>query len=181
MMLAARTRRVWTDGRAVLNARWRLRTVEVGSSVRVWGRPVVACEGRLVIGDHVRLVATLTPIEFFVGRSGVLEIGDRTFINYGSSVGAMERVTIGARCNLGSDVIILDNPLHRLEPERRLEVPPSQPVTIEDDVWLGSRVIVLPGVTIGAGSAVGAGSIVTKSVPPRSLAVGVPARVLREL
>jgi maltose O-acetyltransferase len=174
-------RRGWSDGRAVLNARWRLRGLEVGSAVRVWGPPVVNCDGRIVIGDHVRLFATLTPIEFVVGGDGVLEIGERTFINYGTSIGAMERVTIGARCNLGSDIIILDNPLHRLEPERRLELPASQPVTIEDDVWLGSRVIVLPGVTIGAGSAVGAGSIVTESIPPRSLSVGVPARVLREL
>jgi maltose O-acetyltransferase len=113
-----------------------------------------------------------------VGAEGLLEIGERTYINYGTSIGAMEHVAIGARCNIGSDVIILDNPLHRLEPERRLERPPSDPVRIEDDVWLGSRVIVLPGVTIGEGCAVGAGSIVTKSLPARTLSVGVPARVI---
>jgi maltose O-acetyltransferase len=52
---------------------------------------------------------------------------------------------------------------------------------IEDNVWLGARVIVLGGVTIGEGSCIGAGSVVNTDVPPRSLAVGVPARVIRRL
>jgi acetyltransferase-like isoleucine patch superfamily enzyme len=57
----------------------------------------------------------------------------------------------------------------------------AKPITIEDGVWLGAGVIVLPGVTIGRGSMVGAGSVVTKSVPAWSVAVGNPARVIREL
>jgi maltose O-acetyltransferase len=78
-------------------------------------------------------------------------------------------------------VTITDNNFHRLEPEHRDEIPESAPVIIEENVWLGGRVIVLPGVTIGAGSAVGAGSVVTHNIPPRSLAVGVPARVIKNL
>ncbi len=57
----------------------------------------------------------------------------------------------------------------------------SLPVTIEDNVWLGSGVIVNPGVTIGRNSVIGAGSVVTKSIPPNVVAVGVPCRVLREI
>ena len=57
----------------------------------------------------------------------------------------------------------------------------TRPVIIEDDVWLGTRCIILPGVTIGRGSTVGAGAVVTKSVPPYSVAVGNPARVIKNL
>jgi maltose O-acetyltransferase len=75
----------------------------------------------------------------------------------------------------------MDNDFHRLEPERRQEKPPSSPIILEENVWLGARVIVLPGVTIGAGTVVGAGSVVTRSIPSRSVAVGVPARVVKSL
>jgi maltose O-acetyltransferase len=75
----------------------------------------------------------------------------------------------------------MDNDFHRMEPERRLERPESRPIAIEDNVWLGARVTVLGGVTIGEGSCVAAGSVVIDDVPPRSLAAGVPARVIRTL
>jgi len=55
------------------------------------------------------------------------------------------------------------------------------PVTIEEDCWLGTGAIVLPGVSIGRGSIIGAGAVVTKDIPPLSLAVGVPARVVRQI
>jgi len=75
----------------------------------------------------------------------------------------------------------MDNDFHRLEPERRNERPDSAPIILEDNVWLGARVIVLKGVTIGEGSVIGAGSVVTKDIPPRSLAVGMPAKVIKTL
>ncbi|MGE3325818.1 MAG: DapH/DapD/GlmU-related protein, partial [Acidimicrobiia bacterium] len=112
---------------------------------------------------------------------GRLEVGERTLLNYGTSITAASTVTIGARCLIGTLVTIMDNDFHRLEPDRRLERPDSRPISIGENVWLGTRVIVLGGVTIGAGSAIGAGSIVTKDIPPMSLAVGTPARVIRSL
>jgi maltose O-acetyltransferase len=60
-------------------------------------------------------------------------------------------------------------------------LPPSAPVVIEHHVWIGARVIILPGVHIGHHAAVGAGSVVTTSIPPYSLAVGNPARIIRRL
>ena len=53
-------------------------------------------------------------------------------------------------------------------------------VTVEDDVWIGSNCVILPGVTIGCGSVIGAGAVVTKDIPPYSIAVGVPAKVLKQ-
>jgi acetyltransferase-like isoleucine patch superfamily enzyme len=154
----------------------------MGPLVRVRGRArVKPLEGELVIGERVRLVGHVVPVEISVERGGSLIIGDRTFINYGTSIGATKSVTIGADCIVGPYVNIFDNHFHRVEPERRGERPDSLPVVIGDNVWLGARVIVLPGVTIGEGSVVGAGGVVTDDVPPRSLAVGSPARVVRTL
>jgi maltose O-acetyltransferase len=76
---------------------------------------------------------------------------------------------------------MMDNDFHRLEPERRDERPPSAPIVLEENVWLGVRAIVLRGVTVGAGSVVAAGSVVSRDVPPRVLVGGVPARVIRQL
>lgn len=171
-----------SDGQAVLMARWYLRNAdEVGTRVRLRGRPRVENLGRLIVHDRVQLVSTVAKLDIATGPDGIMEIGSRTFVNYGTSISASERVTIGANCQIGTYVIIMDNSFHRLEPERRHERPPSQPIVLEDNVWLGARVIVMPGVTIGTGCAVGAGSVVTRDLPPRSLAAGVPARVLRTL
>ena len=110
-----------------------------------------------------------------------MEIGESVFINYGCSIGATLLVRIGARTNLGPHVMIMDNDFHQLDPERRNEMPPSAPVVVGENVWLGARVIVLRGVTIGDGSVIGAGSVVAKDIPARSVAVGIPAKVIRSL
>ncbi len=170
-----------SDMLAVLRARWYLRNAELGPKVRLWGRPVIHKGGRLVIGERARLVSTVVPLELAVAPGACLEIGAGTFINYGCSIAATELVRIGPRCNIGTYAMIMDNDFHRLEPERRQERPPSAPIILEENVWLGGRVTVLSGVTIGTGSVVGAGSVVTKNIPPRSLAAGVPARVIRHL
>lgn len=172
----------WNDGRAVAAARWHLRHVDtVGERVRLRGRPSITNLGCMTIGPRVQLISTMATLELVTLPAGTLEIGERTLVNYGCSIAAAERVSIGAECLIGTHAIIMDNDFHRIEPERRREWPESQPIAIEDNVWLGARVIVLAGVRIGAGSCIGAGSVVNTDIPPRSLAVGVPARVIREL
>jgi acetyltransferase-like isoleucine patch superfamily enzyme len=166
---------------AVLSARWAFRHAELGAKVRLRGRPRVHNTGRLIIGDRARIVSTPHTLELAAIDGGVLAIGPQTFVNYGGSIAASRSVLIGARCLIGTHAIIMDNDFHRLEPERRYELPESRPIVIEDNVWIGARVIVLGGVTIGEGSCIGAGSVVAHDIPPRSLAVGVPARVIRAL
>ena len=173
---------VWHQGRAVVRARWYLRDADqLGYGVRVWGAPIVRNSGRLIVGERVRMVSTVAPIELAVGSRGVLEIGDGTYINYGTSIGASLSVRIGKNCSLGTHSTLIDNDFHSLDPDRRNETPPSAPIVLGDNVWLGLRVIVLRGVTIGEGSVIGAGSVVTRDVPPRTLAVGQPARPVRSL
>lgn len=173
---------LWHNGLCALRAQYYLRNAELGGSrVRVWGKLSVRNAGYMYVGNRAQIVSTITPTELLTAENGRLTIGERTYINYGCSIAAIDSVTIGPNCNIGTYVIIMDNQFHRLEPERRLEIPESEPIVIEENVWLGARVIVMPGVTIGAGSAVGAGSIVTRNIPPRSVAVGTPAKVIRSL
>ena len=172
---------VWENAIAVLMARWYLRhATYLGSKVRLWGKPAVRNGGKLIIGDRTRLVSTVAKLELAV-EDGILEIGEGTFINYGCSIGATQQVCIGPHCSIGTYAILMDNDFHRLEPERRDERPESAPIILEENVWLGARVIVLRGVTIGRGSVVGAGSVVTHDIPPRSMAAGVPAEVIKIL
>ena len=172
-----------TDTLAVLRARFYLRRADrVGARVRVWGRPTVnVWGGHLLVGDRVMIVSTVATTEIAVGTGATLDIGERVFINYGCSIVANQLVRIGPRCSIGTHAILMDNDFHRIEPERRDERPESRPIVLEENVWLGARVTVLRGVTIGAGSAIGAGSVVTRDVPPRSVAAGLPARVIRTL
>lgn len=170
------------DIRAALRARWALRATELeGPRVRVWGNPRVVVEGRMLIGDRVRLVSKPACLELFVGRGATLSIGRSSFINHGTSIAALERVEIGESATIGPHCMILDNDFHRLEPSRRQELPPSRPVVLEKNVWLGARVIVLAGVTIGENTVVAAGSVVSRNLPPNVLAGGMPARVIRSL
>jgi len=172
----------WHDGSALLRARWYFRHAErLGARVRVFGDPKIVVSGTLRIGDRVRMCSEPVRSELGVSAGATLEIGSHTFINYGCSIGSTLLVKIGAHCNIGSHVIIMDNDFHRLEPERRHEMPESAAVILEDNVWLGVRTVVLRGVTIGAGSVIAAGSVVVRDVPARSLAGGVPAKVIRSL
>jgi acetyltransferase-like isoleucine patch superfamily enzyme len=173
---------LWNNGRSALNARWGLRAADsVGARVRLSGRPRIVNEGRMLIGDRVQIYSTIATTELATGPEGTLEIGDRTFVNSGCSFGALRLVHIGPDCQIGPHTMILDNDYHRLEPERRLERPESRPVVLEENVWIGARAIILPGVTIGAGSCVGAGSVVTRDVPARTFVAGAPARAVRTL
>ena len=166
----------------ILAARIYLRKAELqGRKIRVWGRPETQIWGTLIVGDRVRLVSTITPMEIAVQENAVLEIGENTFINYGTSIAAYDCVKIGKNCLVGTYVNISDNNFHRSEPDRRNEIPESRPVILEDNVWLGTRAIILPGVKIGAGSIVGAGSVVTHDIPPRVVAAGVPAKVIHTI
>jgi acetyltransferase-like isoleucine patch superfamily enzyme len=115
--------------------------------------------------------------------------GERIFIGAGTKVGehaylwagdTSARITIGEECRLGPEVFVTASD-YGLLPDQPIAYQPrnERDVVIGDDVWLGARVFVGAGVTIGDGCVVSAGSVVTKSLPPRSIAVGIPARIVR--
>jgi maltose O-acetyltransferase len=107
--------------------------------------------------------------------------GARSFANFGLVVLDVAAVTIGEDVQIGPNVQLL-TATHPLEPApRRDKWEAAEPITIGDNVWLGGGVIVCPGVTIGANTVVGAGSVVTRDLPAGVVAVGSPARIVREL
>ncbi|MBM7461954.1 sugar O-acetyltransferase [Microbacterium dextranolyticum] len=110
-----------------------------------------------------------------------LTIGDRTFINKDFLIVGGGYVTIGADCLIGPRCSIY-TPNHAEEPTRRREGwERASAVTIGDNVWFGGSVTVLPGVTIGSDSIIGAGSVVTSDIPSGVVAVGNPCRVVRPI
>jgi acetyltransferase-like isoleucine patch superfamily enzyme len=173
---------VFSNASALINARWQLRGIEqVGSRPRVWGKVNVTNHGMITIGSRLRMRSRIVAVDLFTGPQGLLEIGDEVFINFGCSFAALQNIRIQSRCSIGPYVFIMDNNFHKVEPEQRNLLPESLPVVIEENVWLGARVTVLPGVTIGRDSVIGAGSVVTENIAPRTVAAGIPARVIRTL
>lgn len=109
-----------------------------------------------------------------------IRIGASTYINRNTFLDATESIVIGKDCAIGPDCYITDHD-HGCEPSLSPLMQPliSKPTQLGDRVWLGAKVIVLKGVTIGNDAVVGAGSVVTKDIPAGMIAAGVPARVIR--
>ena len=110
-----------------------------------------------------------------------IHIGSGTFINFNVSMIDVGQINIGNKVLIGPGTGIF-TAIHPTDPEvRATGVESSKPITIEDKVWIGGNVTILPGVTIGKGSIIGAGSVVTKDIPEMTIALGNPAKVVRKI
>ena len=138
-------------------------------------------EGRLRLGPHVLLEPGVWLTAMAPGR---IRIGGGSFLNLAVQVAAVELVEIGEHCMFANGCFVTDAN-HRFDD-------PSKPITwqgftskgptrIGDNVWCGANVVITSGVTIGERCVIGANSVVTTDVPPRSIAAGAPARVLRPI
>ena len=139
-----------------------------------------ACAPRLaaLIAGLGRGVFIEAPFHLAYGRN--LTLGDGVYINAGCVVLDTAPVSIGARTMLGPAVQIYCADHHRGRAERLRGLERALPVTIGAEVWIGGGAIVLPGVTVGDGAIVGAGSVVTRDVPADGRVAGVPARPTAE-
>ncbi|NLT53844.1 MAG: sugar O-acetyltransferase [Actinomycetales bacterium] len=118
---------------------------------------------------------------FYCDYGYQIRIGARSFANYNLTALDVAAITIGDDVLIGPNVQLL-TPTHPVDPEpRRAKYEAAAPITIEDNVWLGGGVVVLPGVTIGENTVVGAGAVVVRDLPSGVVAVGNPARVVRSL
>ena len=163
------------------------------SALFVKARELVAAYNQAPATDGEQLRRILTDLFGSVGE-GVeirqpiavdfgahIAIGARSFVNSGLTALDVARITIGEDVQLGPNVQLL-TPTHPLEAQARREGwETGLPITIGDGAWLGGGVIVVPGVSIGENTVVGAGAVVTKDLPAGVLAVGNPARVIRQL
>ena len=169
---------------------FRSQCAKVGCGLRMEQLPYVVGQGRIVIGDGVRLSGK--PSIAFSKQGGLgarepeLEIGDGTFIGHGCSFGVASSVRIGNDCLLAGGVSVRDWDGHPLDAGRRARrervgVEAIRPVVIEDGAWIGGGARFLRGVRIGARSVVGAGAVVACDVPPDCVVAGNPARVVKVL
>ncbi|HEY3328871.1 MAG TPA: acyltransferase [Capsulimonadaceae bacterium] len=137
----------------------------------------------LGIGANVMQGARLEAFTAYreqTGLDGEIVIGDGTIIGPYVHIGAAAKLLIGARVLMASYVFISDHDHGYADTETFVAYQPLtiSPVVISDDVWLGEKVTVLKGVTIGHHAIIGAGSVVTKDIPPYAIAAGSPARVI---
>lgn len=126
--------------------------------------------------NHPVILCTWNP-------GATLTIGDN-FAMTGGSICVAQKVTIGDNVTVGANCTIADTDFHPLNAQHRSQHPQegnTSPILIEDDVFIGMNCLILKGITIGCGSVVGAGSVVTRDVPPHVVVAGNPARVLKEL
>jgi acetyltransferase-like isoleucine patch superfamily enzyme len=169
------------------------RGISVGN-ISLNGLPIVDIRkgARLVIGENVRLnsrnmgyhLNIYAPVKLMADRIGsIIEIGANTRI-HGSCIHAFSKINIGKNCLIAANCQIVDCNGHDLSFEnvdgRKDTQGTAKPIFIEDSVWLGEGSIVLPDVRIGYGSVIGARSVVTKNIPRMVLAVGNPAKVVKE-
>ncbi len=118
---------------------------------------------------------------FYCDYGKHIRVGKRFFSNFNFTVLDEAIVTIGDDCFIGPNVSIY-TACHSTDPvERNTRNEWAKPVTIGDNVWIGGSVTILPGVTIGDNCTIGAGSVVTKDIPANSIAVGNPARVIKQV
>ncbi len=176
---------------------------------RILGRPTCICEKQAVIHRNAHIVncsgnsadIRIGPFSHIkgelltFGHGGQISIGRYCFVGEYSRIWSARRIKIGNHVLISHNVNIFDSLTHPISARQRHEQfkaiitlgQPREidleemPVSIEDDVLIGCGAIILRGVTIGCGAIVGAGSVVTKDVPPYVIAAGNPARIIREI
>ncbi|MCA1985193.1 MAG: acyltransferase [Desulfovibrio sp.] len=165
-----------------------------GSRIHPEGRIANIAGGaeRIRMGAHTHLRGELLTF----GHGGDIELGDYCYVGEGTRIWSALSIRIGHRVLISHAVNIFDCDTHPIDDPaarhrqfkeiittghpRHLQLN-EQPVIIEDDALICCQVVILPGVTIGRGAVVGAGSVVTRDVPPMTLVAGNPARIIRPL
>lgn len=163
------------------------------SNVKIKGIPIIRVNGgTITIHDNVTLnsnnenyfINMHSPIKLCTSTPNAkIVIGKNSRI-HGTCIHAYEEITIGENCLIAANCQIVDSNRHELSfdnPSQRLKVSTkAKPVRIGNNVWIGANSIILPGVTIGDGSIIAAGSIVTKDIPPFTLNGGNPSKELKK-
>lgn len=163
--------------------------------IRTGGIPyvMVARKGKMEIGKNFSMnngikhnpIGCPQPCTFFVDNGCKITIGDNVGISQSALI-ALADITIGNNVKIGGGTALYTSDFHSLDPDKRairedFEHRKSAPIIIGNDAFIGARCIILKGVTIGDAAIVGAGSVVSKSIPPREIWAGNPAKFIRKI
>jgi maltose O-acetyltransferase len=165
-----------------LGIQWQLHNAQkIGEKIELTGPVIIDNAGTIEIGNQVIFGSKwYKPINISLSHpEAKLIIENNVFINYGTEIGLMKDICIGAYSEIGVDCLIYDTDWHSIDGlDQDLT---AMPTRIGRGVWLGARVIVLKGVTIGDNTVIAANSVVTKDLPNNVLAGGIPAQVIRPI
>ena len=180
---------------------FRYKRIIFGKNLQVYNKVyVTGRRGRITIGDDFTFTSgdgintiarNIRGCIHTNHTNSIITIGNHVGIS-SACIRIKEKLTIGNFVNIGANCTIMDTDVHQIDylvrrgersanPEDPFTTVQSAPVTIEDDVWIGANCQILKGVTIGARSIIGAGSVVTKSIPADCIAAGNPCRVIRRI
>ncbi len=156
---------------------------KIGPGLELEFIPGISGGVEVYLGSNVRLSGRVAIAGARVFEKPTFKVGDRVFIGSGFLCSVAKEVVIEDDVLISSECVVSDYSGHPTDPKARIagvQVDPSEvrPVRICRNAWVGRRVIILPGVTIGEGAIIGAGAVVTKSVPPHQLCVGNPGRIV---
>lgn len=167
--------------------------IKLGKNAIINNKVLLTNQGSITVGNDFKLLSGdgFSPISanlcssIAVEHEGVVRIGDDVGIS-SSSLRIRKGLYIGNHVRIGANCLLLDSDSHSKNYKERRDSEDirnviSLPITIEDDVLIGTKCIILKGVTIGTRSIIGACSVVTKSIPPNSIAAGNPCKVIRKI
>lgn len=164
---------------SALSPLYLMNCTQVGKRARARGKPYVENFGRIIIGDDFNISSQFVATHLVTGPGGLLEIGDKVSINFGTGLCAYHHIRLGHRVRIGPYGMIIDTDFHDVSDHDKPAVP--RPIVVGDDVWIAGRVTLLPGCRIGSGAVITAGSVVAGDIPPGVVAGGNPARVIRAI
>jgi acetyltransferase-like isoleucine patch superfamily enzyme len=160
-------------------SRVRAQGVDVADRVVVIGMgPSITNLGTICLGSRVRFRSFKNRVRLKANENSTISIGDRTFLNDGVVITASTSIEIGSHCLIGDGVEMFDTNYHEIEEGSDVI---TAPIKIGHNVWIGREVLLLPGIEIGDHSVIGARSVVTKSIPARVVAAGIPAKPIRAI
>jgi acetyltransferase-like isoleucine patch superfamily enzyme len=171
------------------------KSILIKGKLKIKGQAIIATKngGSIEIGNNVTLnssnygyhINMFAPVKLYADRKNAsIRIGNNTRI-HGTCIHAYQNIIIGNNVLIAANCNIIDGNGHDLSfdnPSNRINtIGGSKSVIINDNVWIGANSLILPGVTIGEGSVIAAGSIVTKDIPPMVVAGGNPAKVIKKV